>query len=180
MSSVSWMFTWAKVSTYHRATLDAILLFHLSYRGCNTGNIQACKFSLLQVTLQSGFSLISTFAPDLSEITKTYYCCLLLLLFVAAYCNRPVSGRNPPLSKGIFSPHRREEVFEEETGSVGAEFKALPNGQEAREDFKKEKGQPLMHLKNQKNFFAHLTGRFFYTELQGEEGGIVTNPGGLA
>lgn len=39
-----------------------------------------------------------------------------------------MQGRNPPLSKGTSFPPGREEAFEAETGSLGAEFKALPDG----------------------------------------------------
>lgn len=86
------------------------------------------KNPLLQVMQQSGFPLISTFSPDLSVISQTCSCCLLLFLFIAAYSDKPMQGRNPPFSKGTFSPFGKKEAFEVETGSVGAEFKALLNG----------------------------------------------------
>lgn len=37
---------------------------------------------------------------------------------------------------------------------MGAEFKVVPNGEEAREDFKRGEGEALMNLKIQKNFFC--------------------------
>lgn len=86
--------------------------------------IRHSKYPLLQVTLQSAFPL-PPFSPDLSGSTKTCYCCLLLLcLLLLTLTDSGKAG----LSRDTSFPQGKGEAFEAETGPVGAEFKALPNG----------------------------------------------------
>lgn len=113
----------------------------------------------------------------------SYQDLLLLLIIIFVYCCllRQIHVRQEPTTfKRYFLLARKGWSLWRGNRSVGAEFKVVPNGEEAREDFKRGEGEALMNLKIQKNFFR-WPNREILPHWAGETGGgIVTNPRDLA
>lgn len=130
------------------------------------------KYPLLQVTLQSAFPL-TPFSPDLSVSTKTCYCCLLLLLFIAAYSDRFRQGRT---FKRHFLPTWEGRSLWSGNRTSGSWVQSTPQWLGSKRRLLKGKGPVFDESINSKDFLWLAEQLDSSTLTAGKGGGIITNP----